>query len=217
MQRSSLFHPVKTITTAEGGCITTNNPKLAIRMRRLRNHGMIREPEDFCNTDMAFAEGTLNGWYYEMQELGLNYRLPDLQCALGLSQLKKLDYFLKQRSRCVALYDQLIDPLSPIVRPTRRVAGQRTGWHLYVVRIDFSALGTTRAAVMAELRRQNILTQVHYIPVHRQPYYRRLNPSLSLPGADAYYDATLSLPLFPAMQDSDVQRVVKALAQIVGL
>ncbi len=212
------FHPVKLIAMGEGGMVTTNDPALAGRMRRLRSHGMERDPAHFENAAMAFdaAGGAPNPWYYEMPEVGWNYRASDINCALGLSQFAKLDRFLARRRALADRYDQALAPLSPLLRPVPRPAGQGGGWHLYGVAIDFAAIGLSRAAVMQRLRQCGIGTQVHYIPVHRQPYYRARYGDLALPGADAYYARCLSLPLYPAMQDADVDRVAEALAAVLG-
>jgi UDP-4-amino-4,6-dideoxy-N-acetyl-beta-L-altrosamine transaminase len=206
------FHPVKTMTMGEGGAITTNDPQLAERLRRLRSHGMSREPGDFENADLAWMrDGTPNEWYYEMAEPGFNYRATDFQCALGLSQLGKLSGFVERRRHLVARYDSLLKPLAPQVRAISRNADCTPAWHLYVVLIDFAGLGLERGQVMQRLRAVGIGTQVHYIPVHQQPFYRRQNGGLGLPGAERYYAQALSLPLFPGMNDADVDRVVNAL------
>ncbi|MBF0247833.1 MAG: UDP-4-amino-4,6-dideoxy-N-acetyl-beta-L-altrosamine transaminase [Alphaproteobacteria bacterium] len=212
------LHPVKTITTGEGGVITTNDDHFAERMRLLRGHGMVRDEAAFLNADLAFdGAGAGNPWYYEMAEVGFNYRITDMQCALGLTQLAKLDRFVERRAQLVALYDRLLaDAGLEHVRPLGRRAGCRPGWHLYVVLIDFQALGTERARVMTAMRERGVGTQVHYLPVHLQPYYRRLDPNLHLPGAWDYYRRCLSLPLFPAMSDDDVARVVDVLAGAIG-
>lgn len=210
------FHPAKTVTMGEGGAVTTNDEGLAGRLRLFRNHGMVREPKGFENRDLAFGpDGAANPWYYEMPEVGFNYRASDIHCALGLSQLKKLDRFVARRRALAARYHALLARLAPVVRPVGRVRGCEPAWHLYVVLIDFGALGITRAELMNRLRERGIGTQVHYLPVHLQPYYRRRYGDLSLPGADAYYARALSLPLFPGMADADVDRVVAALAEIV--
>ena len=209
------LHPVKTITMGEGGVVTTNDPALAQRLARLRNHGMTRDPADFTMADQAWdAAGSANPWYYEMPEPGFNYRACDLQCALGLSQLRRLDRFIARRRELAALYDRLLAPLAPVVRPAGRTGGQ-PGWHLYVVLVDFSALGIDRATLMRRLDAVGIGTQVHYLPVHRQPYYRQRYGAVSLPGADRYYARCLSLPLFADMADDDVERVAHALTRIV--
>jgi dTDP-4-amino-4,6-dideoxygalactose transaminase len=209
-------HPVKAIATGEGGMVTTSDASLAARMRRLRNHGMEHESNFFENRVLGFDGENANPWYYEMQEIGWNYRLPDVLCALGLSQLRKLPRFHRRRVKIAALYDRLLEPLAPILRPVKHSDAPH-GWHLYAVLIDFAQLGMTRAKLMAALRRQGIGTQVHYIPVHQQPYYRRRYAKLDLPGADAYYARCLSLPIYPAMSDDDVRRVADVLANCAGL
>jgi UDP-4-amino-4,6-dideoxy-N-acetyl-beta-L-altrosamine transaminase len=206
-------HPVKAIATGEGGIVTTRDGKLADKMRHFRSHGMIREPEDFSNRDLAFDGEMPNPWYYEMNEIGWNYRLPDILCALGISQLKKLDRFVARRRQIAALYDRLLAPLAPSIRPVPH--GSRPhGWHLYAILVDFPALGTTRASFMNALRASNIGSQVHYMPLHLQPYYRERYGEMKLSGAESYYSRCLSIPLFPAMSDSDVERVVAALAKL---
>ncbi len=212
------FHPVKTIAAGEGGAVTTNDPDLAARLRRFRNHGMERDPAEFEDREAAFDEsGSANPWYYEMAEPGFNYRLTDIHSALALSQLTRLDAFVERRRRLMDLYAERLAPLAPLVQPAVRVPWCRPAWHLCAVRIDFAAAGRTRARVMADLRARGIGTQVHYIPVHRQPYWRKRCGDLALPGADAHYARTLSLPLFPAMADADVDRVAAALAETLGL
>jgi dTDP-4-amino-4,6-dideoxygalactose transaminase len=206
-------HAVKAITTGEGGAITTAHAAAAERMRRLRNHGMVRASSLLTQRDLAFDGTSVNPWYYEMPELGWNYRLPDVLCALGLSQLKKLERFWRRRQALAALYDRALAPLAPVMRPVPR-QGLGHGWHLYGLLIDFPALQMTRRRLMEELRAAGIGTQVHYIPVHRQPYYRARVGKIDLPGADAYYARCLSIPLYPAMDDADVQRVAGALASI---
>ncbi len=208
-------HAVKAITTAEGGVVTTHDAAQAERMRSLRSHGMVREPQAFTDRGQGFDGEVPNPWYYEMPEVGWNYRLPDVLCALGTSQLRKLDRFYRRRQEIAALYDRLLAPLAPVLRPVPH--GNRPhGWHLYAVLVDFAALGTTRRRFMEALRAEGVGTQVHYIPVHRQPYYRGLDGERDLPGADAYYARCLSIPLFPGMSDDDAQRVAAALHRISG-
>jgi dTDP-4-amino-4,6-dideoxygalactose transaminase len=210
-------HPVKAITTGEGGVVTLNDAGLAARLARLRSHGMDYDPRHWHEPGRGAEAGVPAPWYYEMAEIGCNYRLTDIACALGLSQLGKLDRFLARRTELAALYHGLIAPLAPHVRPPVSSPGAQSGWHLYSARIDFDALGTTRSLVMRRLRERGIGTQVHYIPVHMQPYYRRRYGALSLPGAETYYRRTLSLPLHAAMSDGDVARVVTALAESLEL
>jgi len=209
------FHPVKTVAMGEGGAITTNNSALAANMKRLRNHGMERAPTSPAMPDLALTpDGELNPWYYEMADLGWNFRASDIHCALGLSQLKKLKVSVDRRAALAARYDDALKNLSPAIRPVSRVGG-RVAWHLYVVHIDFDAIGSNRAAVMNALASVGIGTQVHYIPVHLQPYYQKLYGAHHLPGAEKYYSSCLSLPLFPSMADLDVDRVVAELKRIV--
>ncbi|CAK0775764.1 UDP-4-amino-4, 6-dideoxy-N-acetyl-beta-L-altrosamine transaminase [Azospirillaceae bacterium] len=210
------FHPVKTVAAGEGGAVVTNDPTLIEKLRRFRNHGMTKEPSDFENLGMGFnTDAMLNPWYYEMPEIGYNYRMTDIQCALGLSQLKRLDHFVEQRQALVTRYETLLESLSPRVTPLERVSGCRPAWHLMVVRIDFARSRRSRSGVMFSLRERGIGTQVHYIPVHRQPYYRRRYGDVSLPGTESYYQQTLSLPLFVGMTNEDVERVVDGLTAIV--
>jgi len=212
------FHPVKTVAMGEGGAITTENDELAERLRCLRSHGMIRDPDRFVNHDLArTADGRNNPWYYEVSELGFNYRASDIHCALGLSQLGRLDLSLQRRRELVARYDTGLGCLAPAIKPPSRTSNCWPGWHLYSVQVDFAALGSDRATVMDELRKLGISSQVHYIPVHLQPYYRNRYQTPCLPGAETYYARTLSLPLFAGMTVQDVDRVVAALATITGL
>ncbi len=211
------FHPVKTVAMGEGGAVTTNDAALAARMTSLRNHGMARTADAFSLPEQAFAaDGSAHPWYYEMQELGFNYRACDLQCALGLSQLSKLKRFTARRRRLAGLYDERLAGLLPQLRPLGRTPGVIAAWHLYSVLIEFEALGLSRDTVMNRLRAEGIGSQVHYIPVPWQPYYRRRYPVPALPGAAAYYARTLSLPLYPAMADHDVGRVVDALTRALA-
>jgi UDP-4-amino-4,6-dideoxy-N-acetyl-beta-L-altrosamine transaminase len=196
------FHPVKTLTTAEGGMVTTADPHLAERLRRFRSHGMVRPPG-------------ADPWVYEMAEIGFNYRLPDVLCALGLSQLAKLPRLLERRRTLARRYDAALAPLAPLVRIAQRPAWSDPALHLMCVLIDFEAAGQTRAEVMASLKARRIGTQVHYIPVHRQPYYVGRYGALDLPGAEAWYARCLSLPLFPTLADADVDRVAAALSEVL--
>ncbi len=197
------FHPVKTIATGEGGAITTNNAEHAALMRRLRSHGMAPAPE-------------VGPWAYEMQDLGYNYRITDFQCALGLSQMSKLGAFVKKRRELADYYDEILSGVSEHIHPPALLDASNTGLHLYAPRFDFGGLEISRAAFMDALRARGVGTQVHYIPVHTQPYYKNLYGSLELEGAQAYYERTLSLPLYPAMEKADVEFVVNQIKDIIG-
>jgi UDP-4-amino-4,6-dideoxy-N-acetyl-beta-L-altrosamine transaminase len=211
------FHPVKTVAMGEGGAVTTRDDRLAARLRTLRSHGMSKDAATFLCPDQAFdTDGQSNPWYYEMAEPGFNYRASDINCALGRSQLAKLPRFMAERARLQGLYDDTLANLAPLVRPVPQVPWSKPSWHIQVVHIDFAAAGTSRAKVMRALAADGIGTQVHYLPVHRQPYYRERYGALSLPGADAYYAGCLTLPLFVGMTDEDVARVTASLGRILG-
>jgi UDP-4-amino-4,6-dideoxy-N-acetyl-beta-L-altrosamine transaminase len=208
------FHPVKHIATGEGGAVATNHNDLADRLRLFRSHGIRRQ--DFADPQAAYSsDGIPNPWYYEMTDLGYNYRLTDIQAALGSSQLTRLHQSLTRRREIAAAYADLLSRTftDGLVRPLATRRDIEHAYHLYVVSIAFERLGVSRAAVMNRLRAQGIGTQVHYIPVHLQPYYR--NPARKnnrkLPQAEAYYAGALSLPMYPELTFSDIKRVVAEL------
>ena len=197
------FHPVKIVTTAEGGLATTRDPALAERLALLRTHGVTKDENLLTNK-------TEGGWYYEQVALGLNYRLTDLQAALGLSQLRRLEQFLHRRRELVARYDRLLAAL-PVQRPLVDLI-EESAWHLYVIRIDPSQTGKTRRQVYDAMRAAGIGVQVHYIPVHLQPYYRALGFKPGhCPDAELYSEQALSLPLYPALTDGEQDQAVAAL------
>ncbi len=207
-------HPIKAVAMSEGGIVTTNDDALDERLRVLRNHGMRRDPAAFTETDRAFdAAGAANPWYYEMHEIGFNFRASDVHCALGLSQLKKLDQFIEQRVALVDYYRVALQRLAPTVAPLSLEGHGAPAWHVAVALIDFETAGVERAAVMKRLRAVGIGTQVLYIPLYHQPYYRKRYGEMRLPGAERYYERALSLPLFVDMAISDVDRVVDELAR----
>jgi dTDP-4-amino-4,6-dideoxygalactose transaminase len=211
------FHPVKAIAMGEGGAVTTNDPLMVKRLERARSHGMTRDAGDFENLDDAFDEnGSQNPWYYEMAEPEFNWRANDIQCALGISQLGKLGRFVARRRALAAQYDLQLSALSPILKPLARTRPCLPAWHLYVARIDFAAAGISRAQLMRALAADGIGSQVHYFPVHRQPYYAKRYDTPQLPGAERYYERALSLPLFASMTDADIARVVDALSRHLG-
>jgi UDP-4-amino-4,6-dideoxy-N-acetyl-beta-L-altrosamine transaminase len=196
------FHAVKTITTGEGGMILTNRDELATKLRRLRSHGITRHPAEMT----AAPEGP---WCYEQVDLGYHYRLTDLQAALGWSQLDRLPEFLRRRRELAARYDRLLAGL-PVQLPARR-ADRDSGWHLYPIRIE-TGEGRDRATVFGAMRAAGVGVNVHYIPVHLQPYYRSLGfKAGDFPAAEARYAATLTLPLFFGMTDAQQDAVVAAL------
>ena len=213
------FHPVKTMTTGEGGMLVTDRDDWAALARTLRSHGIVREPERLtapsADNPLLAERGS---WFYEMQELGWNYRLTDLQCALGLSQLERLDAMVARRREIVAAYNTAFADLPWLTCPALRHAADAatTSWHLYSAQFDFTALGRTRTAVMAELREAGVGSQVLYVPVYLQPWYRKTYGYApgKCPQAEAFYSRALSLPLFPAMTDADVAQVIAAVRSL---
>lgn len=206
------FHPVKTITTGEGGAITTNDKTLYEKLIMLRNHGQIKDPHKLKARSSSQDVGS---WYYEMQELGYNYRMTDIQAALGIGQLKKLDRFIKRRREIITRYNDAFKNLEWLTLQYER-PGVFSALHLYVIRIDYERIGKTRTQVMNELRAKAIGTQVHYIPVHFQPYYQEHFGFKrgDYPKTEHYYQQCLSIPLFPKMTDDDVQRVIDAIKEL---
>lgn len=201
------FHPVKIITTGEGGLLTTNDPLLAERLRRLRSHGITRDP--------AAMTGPSEGpWYYQQLELGFNYRMTDLQAALGLSQLQRLDAFVARRRQLVARYGERLADL-PLELPQVQ-AGAEPAWHLYTVRLRLERLQHGHRAIFEALRGAGIGVNLHYIPVHLQPYYRQLGFAPGdFPEAERYYAEALSLPLFPDLTDEQQDQVASTLASVL--
>lgn len=200
------LHPVKALTSGEGGVVTTANVKLAENMRRFRNHGI---------TSDHFQRQERGSWNYDMVELGYNYRLSDLQCALALNQLKRLPDFVERRREIARRYDRALGGL-PGWQPLQAHADARHAYHLYVVRIDQQRLRADRAQIYAALRAEGIGVNVHYLPVHLHSFYRQrfgTGPGLC-PAAEAAYESILSLPIFPGMRDADVDHVVQALEKI---
>lgn len=201
------FHPVKIVTTGEGGAVLTNDDALCARLQSLRSHGITRDP--------AAMERESDGpWYYEMVELGFNYRMTDIQAALGLSQLVRLDTFLARRRALVRRYATLLDGL-PLVLPQNDVIDE-SAWHLYVVRMKLDATHVTHRQVFERLRQANIGVNLHYIPVHLQPYYRRLGFAPGqFPEAEQYYREALSLPMYAGLTDEAQSIVAHELRKVL--
>lgn len=206
---SHSFHPVKIVTSGEGGMITTNDDELAWRIGMLRTHGITRDADRM----MGESDGP---WYYQQLELGYNFRMTDIQAALGASQMTKLDAFSARRREIAALYDQALGglPLRPLERDPKGVSG----WHLYMIRLNLAEISQTRRQVFESLRAQGIGVNVHYIPVHLQPDYVKLGFRAGMfPEAEQYYQEAITLPMFPAMKDVDILRVRDALAVATGV
>ncbi len=194
------FHPVKHMTTGEGGAITTNSREIYEKLLILRNHGMVKTSE-------------MKPWEYEMRELGFNYRITDIQCALGLSQLKKLDGFIERRVQIAKRYDEAF--AGTIVKPLYAY-DEKSSYHLYVVRVDFDKLTISKEGLFNSLREKNIGLQLHYIPINKQPYYRGLGyGDENTPVIDNYYEECFSLPMYPKMTDAEQEYVIKSLQWIL--
>lgn len=202
------FHPVKIITTGEGGMVLTNSETLYQRLIRLRTHGITR--------DAHFMEDEPEGpWYYQQIEVGMNYRLTDIQAALGLSQLRRIDRFVSRRRELARRYDDALSRL-PLVLPKEQPDTFST-FHLYVIRLKMDQVRKVRRGIFDALRNRGIGVNVHYIPVHTQPVYRKLGFSKGqFPEAEKYYEEALTLPLYPAMTDGDQDRVIKALQEVLS-
>jgi perosamine synthetase len=201
------FHPVKHLTTGEGGMVTTNDAQLAETLRRFRNHGISSE---------ARRRQEAGQWFYEMVLLGFNYRLTDIACALGLSQLKKLDANLARRREIAARYSADFRDLPEIVVPEVR-EGVNPAWHLYPIRLKLEMLTKERGEIVRALRAENIGVNVHYIPVHKHPYYQeRFKSRESYPVAEDAYERLVSLPMFHAMKDQDVEDVIRAVRKVTN-
>jgi len=195
------FHPVKHMTTGEGGAITTNSKELYEKMLTLRGHGMVKTPE-------------MKPWEYEMRELGFNYRITDMQCALGLSQLSKLDDFIKRRIELVKAYDEAFK--DSIVKPLY-LYDEKSSYHLYVVQVDFSTLNLSKEELFNRLREKKIGIQLHYMPINKQPYYKSLGyGDESTPLMDKYYEECFSLPMFPKLSDEEQEYTIKSLFEVLN-
>lgn len=202
------FHPVKIITTAEGGMATTNNAKLAKRMQLLRSHGITRDADDMTHA----PDGP---WYYQQIDLGYNYRMTDLQAALGLSQMQRLDGFVARRHAIARRYDELLSNL-PVLTPLQHADGY-SALHLYVIRLQLGLTGKTHRQVFEALREAGIGVNLHYIPVHRQPYYESLGfRAGQYPEAEKYYAEAISLPMYPNLSEAQQDQVVASLKVAVS-
>ncbi|VAW49777.1 Bacillosamine/Legionaminic acid biosynthesis aminotransferase PglE; 4-keto-6-deoxy-N-Acetyl-D-hexosaminyl-(Lipid carrier) aminotransferase [hydrothermal vent metagenome] len=201
------FHPVKIVTTGEGGVATTNQPELAEKMQLLRSHGVTREPH-------LMTQPQEGDWFYQQVALGFNYRMTEMQAALGISQMQRLDAFIQQRTYFAKRYDELLSDL-PLVRPYQH-PDTDSSFHLYPVLIQTQHICQSRTEVFQALRAQGIGVNVHYIPVHTQPYYQALGFAQGdFPVAEAYYQQTISIPVFHAMTDAEQAQVVRVLQQVL--
>ncbi len=202
------FHPVKIVTTGEGGMILTNRKDIYDKLIRLRTHGITR--------DKSVMQGESHGpWYYQQLELGYNYRITDIQAALGVSQMQRLDAFIARRRRLAAQYNHLLKEL-PLTLPAQH-PDTNSSWHLYIIRVDEAASGKSHREVFEALRAASIGVNLHYIPVHTQPYYQQLGFQMGdYPQAESYYQEAISIPLFYGLTDADQQRIAETLKTILS-
>lgn len=202
------FHPVKPITTAEGGMVVTDDEKLYKRLSLFRTHGITRDKEL-----LSHNEGP---WYYEQIDLGYNYRITDVQCALGSSQMNKLDSFLKRRREIVKKYNDSFKELSAYLSTPYEAEYSNSGWHIYVIKLNLDNLKVSRKEIFEALQAENIGVNVHYVPVYLHPYYQNLGYKKGLcPEAEKLYSQIITLPLFPKMSDKDIDDVINAVKKVV--
>lgn len=202
------FHPVKPITTAEGGIVTTNNEELYNKMMMFRTHGITRNIDVLTKND--------GPWYYEQQYLGYNYRITDMQCALGIKQMDRIDDFVYRRREIVKKYNKAFSQLDEIITPFE-ADYSNSGWHIYIIRLKLDKLKVGRKEIFQALQAENIGVNVHYIPVYYQPYYKKLGYKKGLcPNAEKLYEDIITLPLFPKMSDDDIQDVIDAVNKVIA-
>ncbi len=211
------FHPVKHITTGEGGVVLTNDKELCYKLQRFRSHGITSIAEEFKDKKHAFSlSGVKNPWYYEQQFLGYNYRITEIQCALGFSQLKKLPFFIRKRRKIAAYYNEAFRN-NEFLQVPYEAPECISNWHLYVVCFDFPKMGVDRARFMSDLKQRGIQTQVHYTPVYAHPFYRE-NFGTNWGDccrSEQYYAQCLSIPLFPVMTDEEINKVISVIRKLV--
>lgn len=202
------FHPVKHITTGEGGMILTDNDEYYEKMKLFRTHGITNNPK--------YLEKNDGGWYYEMQVLGYNYRITDIQCSLGISQLERLDVFLKRRREIAEKYNKAFGDMDEITTPYEKPE-VKSAYHLYMILLNFDCLKTNRKEIFDALRAEKIGVHVHYIPLHLQPYYKKTlgYKEGDFPVAENYYARALTLPIFPKMTNNDVDDVINAVKKVI--
>jgi len=203
------FHPVKHITTGEGGMITTNNKEYYERLKLFRTHGITKDKDKLLKYD--------GPWYYEMQELGYNYRLTDFQCALGLSQLKKIDRIIQQRREIVKKYNCEFKDMPEVKIPEVNPVDSKPAWHIYMIQLNLEKLKVGRREIFEALRAENLGVNVHYIPIHLQPYYQKRfgYHKEDFPEAENYYSRVITLPIFPKMSNKDIDDVVMAAKKVI--
>ncbi len=209
------FHPVKTVTTGEGGVVTTNSKILYQKLLMLRNHGIVKNKNLFLRKKFAFTKKKINPWYYEAQEIGFNYRITDFQCALGISQIKKIKSFISKRKKIANKYDKEFKNIKNLKLPqfNRRVFSSN---HLYVLNIDFDKLKFSKNELMKYLLKKGITTQVHYIPIPLHPFYSNSGHKMQkLRNATEYYKKALSIPIFFNLSEKDQKKIIKIIKDTI--
>ena len=202
------FHPVKHITTGEGGMVTTDSKELYNKLKQFRTHGITKEESNYINE-------TDGPWYHEQQMLGFNYRITDIQCALGISQLEKADKFLKRRREIAKRYNEAFKDFEGIKIPYQ-AENTNSSWHIYVIKLELDKLTKDRKKIFKELQKENLGVNVHYIPIYHHPYYQKLGYEKGLcPNAEKLYERIITIPLFPKMKDEDVKQVIKRVKKII--
>ena len=202
------FHPVKIVTTGEGGMVLTNDKDLYEKLVLYRSHGITRDPK--------LMTGTADGpWYYQQIDLGFNYRMTDMQAALGYSQMQKVDEFVSKRRYLAKRYNELLKNINGIQLPDQN-EDTKSSWHLYVVRVDFSKISKTKNQIFAEMKEKGICLNLHYIPVHTQPYYENLGfKGGDFPNSEKYYEEAFTLPLYYSLTDEQQDHIVKSLVEVL--
>ena len=199
------FHPVKTITTGEGGMVLTNNKEFYESLKVLRHHSILKKPQ----------KGT---WYYEIEEPGYNFRLTDFQAALGISQLQKLNKFIQRRREIVRKYNRAFGHIQEIITPPLEPKGVKAAWHIYVIQLVLEKLKADRKKIFEDLHKEGIMVQVHYIPLHFQPFYKKKFGFKrgDFPKTENYYERAITLPLFPKMTNKEVEKVIETVKKIIN-
>lgn len=198
------FHPVKAISTGEGGAVLTNKKDFYEKLKIFRNHGIVKKPKK-------------GGWYYEIENPGLNLRITDFQCALGLNQLKKIDKFIKRRREIAAKYNKAFKNVEEIILPVER-KDVKSAWHIYIIQLRLDKLKVGRREIFETFKKEGLGVQVHYLPLHLQPFYRKKfgYKKGDFPVAERYYQRAITLPLFPKMKNEEINKVIKTVKKIIN-
>jgi len=209
------YHPVKTVTTGEGGIVTTNSKEIYQKLLKLRSHGIEKNFKSWKDRKLGFTKKNKNIWYYEMQDLGFNYRITDIQCALGISQLNKLNKIMNKRKKIAKYYDDSFKNLEHVFIPQFK-RREKSSNHLYILNFDFKKLNFSRNQLMKKLLNKNIITQVHYIPIPMHPYFKKRGYKItSIKNALKYYSQALSIPIFYNLNNKNQRYVIESIKKII--